>query len=117
MRFAMSECFIGSMMGMPPPTLASNAISLPASSAVRMTSSPCVAMSALFAVTTFLPARRAPSTTSRATVVPPMSSMTMSMSGSSRMSWKSCVKMSSTPCSIACSGLREHTRANSTSMP
>ena len=83
---AMSECFIGSMMGMPPPTLASNAISRPASSAACMTSSPCVAMSALLAVTTFLPARSAPSTTSRATVVPPMSSMTMSMFGSFRMS-------------------------------
>lgn len=83
----MSECFIGSMMGMPPPTLASNAISLPASSAAPMTSSPYVAMSALLAVTTFLPALRAPTTMSRATVVPPISSTTMSMSGSFRMSW------------------------------
>ena len=51
-----------------------------------MTSSPYVAMSALLAVTTFLPALSAPTTMSRATVVPPISSTTMSMSGSFRMS-------------------------------
>ena len=83
---AMSACFSGSMMGMPPPTLASNAISFPMRSASSMTSLPCVAMSALFAVTTFLPAESASSTTLRATVVPPMSSITMSMSGSFTMS-------------------------------
>ena len=83
---AMSECLSGSMMGMPPPTLASNAISLPARSAASMTSLPWVAMSALLAVTTFLPAASASRTTLRATVVPPMSSITMSMPGSFTMS-------------------------------
>ena len=55
---AISECFNGSMMGMPPPTLASNAISLFMRAAVLMISSPHVAMSALLAVTTFFPASR-----------------------------------------------------------
>ena len=58
---AMSECFSGSMMGMPPPTLASKRhFPVLVAAARSMTSSPHVAMSALLAVTTFLPARRAP---------------------------------------------------------
>ena len=59
--------------------------------AVLMISSPHVAMSALLAVTTFFPASSAPITTVRAKVVPPMSSMTMSISGSLMMSLKSLV--------------------------
>ena len=114
---AMSECFSGSMMGMPPPTLASKAISLPAAAAASMTSSPWVAMSALLAVTTFLPAASAPSTTVRAKVVPPISSTTRSMSGSLMTSLKSLVNRCPTPWASASAELSEHTRASSTSMP
>ena len=74
-------------------------------------------MSALFAVTTHLPASSAPITTVRAKVVPPMSSTTISMSGSLMMSLKSSVNRWPTPCASACSRLSEHTRASSMSMP
>jgi hypothetical protein len=84
---AISECLSGLMMGMPPATAASNMSSLPAASAACMISSPWVASRALLAVTTFLPAAKASRITSRATVVPPISSTTMSMSGSLTMSW------------------------------
>ena len=43
--------------------------------------------------------------------------MTMSISGSFRMSLKSSVNRSDTPCASACSGLREHTRTSSMSTP
>ena len=81
-----SECLSGPMIGMPPPTLASKAMSTPAASAAAMTSSPWLASSALFAVTTLLPADSESSTTVRATPVPPMSSMMTSRLGSSMSS-------------------------------
>ena len=114
---AMSECFSGSMMGMPPPTDASKASSLPAASAASITSLPWVAMSALLAVTTFLPAASAFSTTVRAMVVPPMSSTTISISGSLMMLLKLSVNRWPTPWASASAGDSEHTRASSISTP
>ena len=73
----------GSTMGMPPPTAASNE-TLPSPLSARLKiSSPYSASRALLAVTTFLPAFRASRTTSPAKPVPPTSSTTMSISGSS----------------------------------
>ncbi len=68
------------MIGMPPATAASNATMTPRFCAAPKISLPCFASSALLAVTTCLPCAMASSTSSRATPVPPISSMTMSMS-------------------------------------
>src|SRR5450759_183729 len=88
------QCFSGEMIGMPPPTAASNMMSTPVAAAASMTSWPADAMSALFAVTTDLPARRAESTTSFAAPVPPISSITMSTAGSAISSASSVVHAS-----------------------
>src|SRR5581483_5142666 len=71
------------MIGIPPPTLASKPRRTPRRSAARTISSPCTARSALFAVTTSLPAAIAARTKRRAGSYPPISSMTMSSAGSS----------------------------------
>ena len=97
-----SACFIGSMMGMPPPTLASKATSTPWAAAASNISLPRLAMTALFAVTTCLPAESAPKMTSAATPVPPISSTTMSTSGFSTTACQSSTNApSGTPASSA----------------
>jgi hypothetical protein len=68
------------MIGMPPATEASKPTITPAFCAALKISLPCVASSALLAVTTCLPLRIASSTSCLAMVVPPISSTTMSMS-------------------------------------
>src|SRR5688572_10845465 len=87
MRFADSPSRSALMMGTPPATAASNATITPFFCAAAKISLPCVARSALFAVTTCLPCRIASSTRSLATVVPPISSTTISTS-SPRTTWK-----------------------------
>src|SRR5450759_3204749 len=112
------QCLSGEMIGMPPPTDASKAMSTPAVAAASMTSWPLAAMSALFAVTTDLPALSAPMTTSRATPTPPMSSMTMSMSGSAMMAKASSVTRSAGMPSASARSVRlSATRVNSMSTP
>ena len=69
------------MIGTPPATAASNATITPFFCAAAKIWLPCVASSALFAVTTCLPWRIASSTRSLAMVVPPISSTTISISG------------------------------------
>ena len=68
------------MIGMPPATAASNATMTPFFCAAAKISLPWCASSALLAVTTCLPCAIASSTSSRAMPVPPISSITMSMS-------------------------------------
>ena len=72
------------MIGMPPATAASKATITPLAWAAAKISLPCFASSALLAVTTCLPLAMAASTSSLARVSPPISSTTMSMSGSRR---------------------------------
>ncbi len=75
-------------------------------------------MSALFAVTTDLPARSAESTTSFAAPVPPMSSMTIRTRGSAISSAASVVNSAgSRPSEAARSGLRSAKRTSSISTP
>ena len=79
-------------MGMPPPTAASNRRSTPACSATANRSTPTLASSSLFAVTTGLPLRRAVPISSRAGSMPPMTSTTTSIAGSAttaKASWVS----------------------------
>jgi len=83
------------MIGMPPPTEASNPISTSFSTALLKTSGPCLARSALFAVTMCLCFSAARMMSSLATIVPPISSMTISISGWSKTSIGSSVKISS----------------------
>src|SRR5450759_163737 len=113
-----SECFSGPMMGMPPPTDASNMMSTPAFDAASMTSWPLLAMSALFAVTTDLPACSAESTTTFAAFVPPISSMTMS-TRSSAMTWAASVVNidSGRPRAVAREASRSATFTSSMSTP
>src|SRR4051812_24819210 len=80
MRFAARPSRSALMIGMPPATEPSNATITPFFCAAAKISLPCVARSALFAVTTCLPRRMASSTRSLATVVPPISSTTISTS-------------------------------------
>ncbi len=68
-------------MGMPPATLASMARLMRAAMARSHSSAPARAISSLFAVTTDFPAAMAASMISRATVVPPISSATICISG------------------------------------
>src|SRR3954447_25121370 len=71
------------MIGMPPATAASKASATPASSAHLARPKPCLAISALLAVTTCLPRASAVSTTSSATPsAPPINSTTASTSES-----------------------------------
>ena len=82
------------MMGMAPPTEASNRICRPSWSARSNRAAPRFASSCLFAVTTSRPERRAPSTNVKAHSVPPMSSTTIETEGSSSTRWKSLVNRS-----------------------
>src|ERR1039457_759417 len=68
-------------MGIPPPTLASMATLVPAWMARSQISGPLNAINSLFAVTTDFFAAMAALITSRATVVPPTSSTTISSPG------------------------------------
>ncbi|MNC89317.1 hypothetical protein D3C83_52310 [compost metagenome] len=81
MRFAVSPSRSDLMMGMPPPTAPSNATITSRFCAAAKISFPCCASKALLAVTTCLPAAMALRMSSFATVVPPISSTTISMSG------------------------------------
>ena len=67
-------------IGIPPPTLPSNATARSDARAWAKTCAPCSARSALLAVTTCLPAARAASTYCKAGSVPPIVSMMMSTS-------------------------------------
>src|SRR5688500_15652682 len=80
MRFADNPSRTALMIGTPPATAASNATITPFFFAEAKLSLPCVARSALFAVTTCLPWAIASITRSLATVVPPISSTTISTS-------------------------------------
>ena len=79
------------MMGMPPPTAASNAIERPSSRALSKSSRPCSANSALFAVTMSLPLSSSFNTMVRAGSNPPTSSTATETSGSLRMAPRSSV--------------------------
>ena len=68
------------IIGIPPATAASNATCTLCCSASAKISLPCSASRALLAVTTCLPCLIASVTTSRATVMPPITSMTISTS-------------------------------------
>jgi hypothetical protein len=81
MRLALRPSRSALMIGTPPATAASKATITPFFCAAAKMRLPCVASSALFAVTTCLPLAIASSTRSFATRVPPMSSTTMSTSG------------------------------------
>ena len=70
------------MIGMPPATAASYDTATPFSAAAVKISLPCNARSALLAVTTCLPAAMASSTRLLAGSMPPITSTTMSISGS-----------------------------------
>ena len=85
MRLAVRPSRIALMMGMPPATEPSKATITPVLWAAEKISVPCLASSALLAVTTCLPFSIARITRSRAAVSPPISSTTMSMSGRSTM--------------------------------
>ena len=77
-----SDSRSGRTSGMPPPTAASNSTSTPDASAVANTSAPTLASSSLLAVTTGLPALSASRMSWRAGSMPPITSITTSMSGS-----------------------------------
>ena len=80
-RFAVSPSRSALMIGMPPATAASKATMTPFSRAAAKISLPCTASSALFAVTTCLPAAIASMTNVRAMPYPPINSTTMSIAG------------------------------------
>ena len=80
------------MMGIPPATAASKWMAELCWRERAKSSSPRSARRALFPVTTVLPSLRAAATMSNAVVVPPMSSTTMSTSGSLTTSFQSEVK-------------------------
>ena len=82
MRLAVSPSRKALIIGMPPATAASKATMTPIFWAAAKISLPCIARSALLAVTTCLPFSMALSISSLATLEPPMSSTTMSTSGS-----------------------------------
>ena len=82
------------MIGTPPATLASKKKCPPPLRAALKISAPDSQISALLADTTILPAASAASVTSRASVVPPMSSHTMGMAGSVAMASGSVVSFS-----------------------
>ena len=85
--------FRGAMRGMPPPTLASyRRLTLRSCARVR-SSGPYLDRTSLLAVTTCLPCDKALIINSLAGFSPPISSMTISISGSSRMAFASMVKI------------------------
>ena len=79
-------CFKARTMGTAPATAASNSRSQPCSTARSSSSPPCSASRSLLAVTTFFPAFSASVTYVRAGSMPPISSMTMPISGSFKIS-------------------------------
>ncbi|GIX25320.1 MAG: hypothetical protein KatS3mg122_2551 [Caldimonas sp.] len=116
MRLAVRPSRKALMMGMPPATAASKATMTPLSLAAAKISVPCTANSALLAVTTCLPAAMALSTSSRARVVPPINSTTMSTCGSVATASRSSLIVRSAPrAARALAGLRAPTRV--TTMP
>ena len=83
MRLAAKPSRNALMAGMPPATAASKASAVPRASEACASAAPCTASSALFAVTTCLPAAIAASTKTRAGPSdPPMHSTTTSTCGS-----------------------------------
>ena len=84
------------MIGIPPPTLASKKKFTCFSRAIRRSSVPWAATSALLEVTTCLPAKRQAFTKGYAGFKPPMVSTTRSTSGSPSMMLKSWICSSST---------------------
>ncbi len=98
MRLAVRPSRSALMIGMPPATAASNATITPFACAAAKISLPWRASSALLAVTTCLPLAMASSTSVRAGSMPPISSMTMSMSGCASTTLASLVRLTpSTP--------------------
>ena len=81
----------GRIKGMPPATAASKSRSTPCSAATAYSSGPCAARSSLLPVMTGLPFSSAVRTSINAGSVPPMSSMTMSTSGSATTAAESVV--------------------------
>ena len=92
MRSPASDSRSGRISGMPPATDASKRMSTPAPSAVSNSSRPWVASSSLLAVTTGFPAISASTMRVRAGSIPPMTSTTMSTSGSPTTAPASSVK-------------------------
>ncbi len=89
---------------MPPATAASKSRSCPASSAAAKSSVPTLASSSLLAVTTGLPWRSAVRISSRAGSMPPITSTTTSMSGSSTSAWLSRVSRPGGEVDVALAG-------------
>src|SRR3972149_3842367 len=83
-RLARRSRFSGAMMGMPPPTLASERRSTPRWRAGASRRGPCFPIPSLFAVTTYLPPSRARVMKSSAGCSPPSTSTTMSTAGAAR---------------------------------
>ena len=81
-RFAPSDCFRGSMIGIPPPTAASISTYTPAALAAAAISVPWRAITALLAVTTDFPAAMAWRMRLRAGSMPPITSTNTSTAGS-----------------------------------
>src|SRR4051794_28374226 len=92
MRAPANDSRSGRMRGTPPATDASNRRSTPAPSAVSKSSRPWVAISSLFAVTTGFPLIKASTMRVRAGSMPPITSTTMSTSGSPTTAAASSVK-------------------------
>ena len=91
--FAARQTVRGRIIGIPPPTLASNMKFTFFSFAISRSSRPFSATSSLFEVTTCFPAERHFETKSNAGVVPPMVSTTISVASSFSMSLKSFVNL------------------------
>src|SRR5256714_6272010 len=91
MRSPARDSRSGRMSGMPPATDASKRRSTPEPSAVSKSSLPALARSSLLAVTTGFPDLSASVMSERAGSIPPITSTTMSMSGSVTTAWPSCV--------------------------
>ena len=97
MRFATSPSRSALMIGIPPPTAASNATITSFARAAAKISLPWTARSALLAVTTCLPFAMASSVRSFAMPYPPISSITMSIAGSRTTDHASSVISTSAP--------------------
>ena len=106
MRLAARHDLSGRIMGMPPPTAPSNIKSTLCSSASGNSSLPYFASTSLLAVTTFFPCSSAEAIYSFAGCSRPISSTTISMSGSFTISSKSPVTAYFLPSSAAFCGLR-----------
>ena len=92
MRLAARSWTSGPSTGTPPATAASYRSAMPAARAFSSRSGPDAARSALFAVTTRLPAAMAASMAARASSVPPMSSTTTSTPASAASAARSSVR-------------------------